>query len=174
MQNHYGGADKCERAARVIQSAYREYQMKVKFEKIRKSKVRRLTIENVISSPDPKPTHSSDDEKDNESLVNGDVEVVELQLEQSFDQLKSEAQEDSSVVVRTEFSKPEIIVNGDGTSALNDCDNSDTVTMHHSNKTNLEANNDNTKDQNLLRSLAESPAISQHKHSSKKRRKHPG
>ncbi|XP_039260714.1 uncharacterized protein LOC120336967 [Styela clava] len=75
LRKFYGGADNCERAARIIQEAYRAYRMKLNFRKIRKSKTRRLTLENKLILTEPK-------EDDN----NSKVEVVELVLEHPFNE----------------------------------------------------------------------------------------
>uniref|UniRef100_H2ZJI8 Uncharacterized protein n=1 Tax=Ciona savignyi TaxID=51511 RepID=H2ZJI8_CIOSA len=58
LRKLYGGAQKSEHAARVIQEAYRKYRMRVNFRKIRHSKVRRLTVESV-----PHPKHFMRDYK---------------------------------------------------------------------------------------------------------------
>ena len=80
VQKQYGGAERCEQAARVIQQAYRNYQLKVSFEKIRRSKSRRLTIDRVIL---PSAKDKTSTEKKNSPETNN--EVVELELQHSYE-----------------------------------------------------------------------------------------
>nr|XP_026692303.1 IQ motif and SEC7 domain-containing protein 2 isoform X4 [Ciona intestinalis] len=89
LRKLYGGSQKSEHAARIIQEAYRKYRMRLNFRKIRHSKVRRLTVDSV---PHPKhfvrdsnpgsPTPEKAAETSTESTENMDntgvVEVVEL------------------------------------------------------------------------------------------------
>ena len=58
LQNFYGGAVKSERAARIIQEAYRSYRMKNQFDKIKHSRTRRLTLDAI--SPASQRTISPD------------------------------------------------------------------------------------------------------------------
>ena len=144
--------------------------MKVKFEKIRKSKVRRLTIENNLS---PSPTNQSnpiEDEKEEQSLLNGEVEVVELQLEHSFGQSKSDTQDDPDIGIRSDSSKSDAS-SSDRPPISDDGDKSNDTVTQESNETEVEVNklNLSPNHQALLISLAESSALSQRKQSSKKK-----
>lgn len=58
LRNKYGGAENAEKAARIIQEAYRRYRMRLNFRKIRKSKNRRLTVENKVILPEDKLENS--------------------------------------------------------------------------------------------------------------------
>lgn len=76
MQKFYGGTEKCETAARIIQEAFRGYRMRVNFSRIRKSKTRRLTLENKFLGSETVNKKAEEPCK---------VEVVELELEQSYE-----------------------------------------------------------------------------------------
>ncbi|CAK8677657.1 unnamed protein product [Clavelina lepadiformis] len=92
VRKFYGGAAKSEHAARIIQEAYRNYRMRVNFRKIRKSKIRRMTVDNIPhvnihSDPSVSPTSPiSPTESERSKSVDGSegCEVVELVLEHSF------------------------------------------------------------------------------------------
>lgn len=92
LRKLYGGAENCERAARVIQEAYRRYRMRLNFRKIRKSKTRRLTLENKLF-----PTEHKEDNN------NAKVEVVELVLEHPY--IENEIDKNKDEVSNSEQNK---------------------------------------------------------------------
>nr|CAB3256786.1 IQ motif and SEC7 domain-containing protein 2 [Phallusia mammillata] len=84
LRKLYGGGSKAENAARIIQEAYRRHRMTVNFKKIRHSKIRRLTVDNV-PHPLPEVTETSSTPTETPSSpTENHVEVVELVLEHSF------------------------------------------------------------------------------------------
>lgn len=52
IHNKYGGRDKAEKAARVIQECYRQYRLQQSFHKLRQAKRRRLTLDSLNSPTD--------------------------------------------------------------------------------------------------------------------------
>merc|ERR1711917_152628 len=50
IHKKYGGREKAEKAARIIQESYRQYRLRQSFHKLRQAKRRRLTLDSLNSS----------------------------------------------------------------------------------------------------------------------------